>query len=98
MSADNWGACPRCRKIEIEKSSQLKLQVEKQYGKVSSEKYLELLKKAEEPTIVRAGVETLREDYEMGITSDGRFFVNYGCSCDKCGFSHKFKHEIDLTL
>lgn len=96
MSADNWGACPKCKKKEIEKSLQLKRHTEKQYGKVSSEKYRRLLKIAEEPTILRAGVETLREDYEMRTTSEGMFFVNYGCSCDKCGFSHSFNHKEQL--
>ena len=96
MRANNWGACPRCRKIEIETSLQLRTRAETQYGKVSSEKYLELLKKAGEATIVRAAAQTLREDYEMGITSDGMFFIDYGCSCDKCGFSHSFNHKEQL--
>ena len=39
--------------------------------------------------------ETLREDYELGIKSDGTFFVDYRSGCTACDFSFSFKHTAN---
>ena len=40
--------------------------------------------------------ETLRQDWEIGTDEEGRFFVDYHCSCDICGlaFNYKFAKNI----
>lgn len=91
MSADNWATCPKC-KIRVEaESNKLKLDAGKAYGKVSPEEYLVLFETANKPVKLD---DTLREDYEIGITSDGKFYASYGGAC-QCGFSFSFKHECD---
>jgi hypothetical protein len=37
--------------------------------------------------------ENLREDYEIGIDRDGKFYVSYAGSCDVCGFSYAYEFE-----
>ena len=39
---------------------------------------------------------TLREYYDLGIESNGKFFVNYSCECRVCGFQFKFDYDLDL--
>jgi hypothetical protein len=34
---------------------------------------------------------TFREDYELGVLSDGEFYVDYRGGCSVCGLSHSFK-------
>lgn len=41
---------------------------------------------------------SLREDYEIGITDEGEFYVIYRASCEQCDFAHEFKHEEKLSL
>jgi len=35
--------------------------------------------------------ESLREDYEFYMDSDGTFSARYNCKCE-CGFNHSFSH------
>ena len=87
MSADNWAYCPKCKVAELKKEASLDETIRQSYGKISSEKYLELLQKRQNPV----GLEcTLREDYNIGIY-DGEFYVSYSGSCQKCDFKKAFK-------
>ena len=91
MSADNWTICPRCKKThEAERDARI-IEAAEKYGKVSADEWVKLndLASKEEPL-----EESLREDYGIGIDSDGHFEVSYRCSC-KCGFrfAYKFSQE-----
>ena len=95
MGADNWAYCPRCKKkhdIELEK---LRDKTAKAYGKVSSEKYLEMLEQSQKPETLAP---SLREDYEIGIDEFGLFEVIYSGSCSQCNFHFNFKIEKDVPL
>lgn len=93
MSADNLGACPKCKATAIAAHDKAQLDAGAAYGKVKAGEYLEMLKAAQEPV---ADDTTLREDYELGVTDTGEFYVHYGCSCSKCGFKFSYKHEEQL--
>lgn len=95
MSADNWAICPKCEKDHRAAIVKLKLRAEQQYGQVSPEKYLELLRLSQNPLELK---ETLRENYCIQIDNKGIFYINYSCSCQECGFSHNFEHEEQLNI
>lgn len=93
MSADNWTLCPRCLKTCSEEWEKYLAETRASYGKVPASDYIEAIAKAEKPLRLE---DTFREDYEIGITKDGKFIVSYGGSCERCGFKHEFKHEKQL--
>ena len=96
MGADNWGRCPQC-KINDEKALQKRIsETEKAYGKVPLDKFEQMRDDLRKPA--KLNLETLREDYEIGIGEDGKFYAIYSGSCDKCGFSFKFRHEEQREL
>lgn len=93
MSADNWSTCPRCViRVAKERAEALRL-AKASYGKVDAEAYLKNVKDAEampeEPN-----EQTMREDYYIGVDSDGMFRCKYTAFCE-CGFEYEFKHEVD---
>lgn len=91
MSADNWEVAARRKEVEDA------------YGKVDRAAYsLMVIKLEQEETFgaeSRAG-DTFREDYEMGMTREGRFYVRYRghCTTKDCGFSHEFKTDNQLKV
>lgn len=90
MSADNWGICPRCKATNDSEHEKLIEQLRDGYGKISEAEYIALRKRvSDKPKLV----ETLREDYEIFTDEDGKFTVDYGCSCSKCGFSHAHSYS-----
>lgn len=93
MSADNWGTCPRCRKLAIAKRAARQEEIEQSYGKVPADQYRAMMKEIAESEIAGELDDTLREDYEMGITAAGKFRVIYQGRCEACGFTFAFKHE-----
>lgn len=102
MSADNWTTCPNCVKLETSKIEKLRKQAEESYGSVSFTEYAKLLRQLENAIKSRENKEkeredtfTLREDYEIGVYN-GKFEVNFGASCNKCGWQHNFKHSEEL--
>jgi hypothetical protein len=90
MSADNWTYCPKCKKDNERKNAARLQEAQEAYGKIPAPDYLALVAAAEKPIPLE---DTLREDYEIGINSDGVFRVSYSCSCHDCGFSFEFKRE-----
>lgn len=68
--------------------------VAKSYGSVPAAEYIAGLKAAETEEEL---ANTLREDWEAGMSEDGSVFVYYGCSC-ACGFGYRFKHDISVPL
>ena len=96
MSASNWIVCPRCKADDAARRKRHEELIGKSYGNVSQERYAKLcqdLKDWPEPA------EEMREDWELGMSEDGTFFVSYRCVCGECGFEHRFQHEekVDLT-
>lgn len=90
MSADNWRECPKCLKDAIARKEALANKVIESYGKISAEEYLSLVAEQQEPIVPDV---TLREDWDIFTDETGIFLVSYRCSCSKCGFSYRFKHE-----
>ena len=95
MSANNWGYCPKCKKERGECIARLKKKAGEKYGKVTPEKYLELLDKADNQAEI---IQTLREDYDIYIDVNGNFYIGYIGRCKACGFKHEFKHEETLSI
>ena len=96
MSADNWSWCPVCLAEAARKHAEQRTATNNAYGKVTADEYQRLRNALpDEPPEVDL---TLREDYGLGVTSAGKFYVSYQCSCPACGFGHRFKHEEQLTI
>jgi hypothetical protein len=93
MSANNWRKCPNC--MAAVQNARLKkiANAKAQYGVVSAEKFVELVRRAELPVVLG---DALREDYEIGIDDAGLFSVSYRCSCNICPFvfSHKSRKQV----
>lgn len=96
MSADNWAICPRCKKQHEKSVEDRKKKVEKKYGKIPSNEYLELMKKSKEK--LKLEVSTLREDYEIRVDVDGHFEIKYSCHCWVCKLEHVFNHTEQLEI
>jgi hypothetical protein len=92
MSADNWGKCPRCIREQTEVREQAQREVEEAYGVVGRAEFLrrQANANAQGPVSVE---DTLREDYEIRISEEGRFSVDYAAACEVCGFKFAYRHE-----
>ena len=95
MGADNWAACPKCKFKKENAVIEARLQVEKSYGKVTSDKFLSLIndisnKENEEQE------KTLREDYEIGMDEYGSFSINYRASCSECQFKYNYDYTVSI--
>lgn len=89
MSADNWTICPRCMKATRDAATKSAKKLLAAYGKIGADEYeRRLLVQATTP---RKPVDSIREDWEIGMDADGKFTVVYSCSCDICGFSFEYK-------
>lgn len=97
MSANNWTTCPKCLKKRDGAHRSLQADTKALYGKIPEELYTQRVAEMK-ATLAEEMEESLREDWELGIGSDGGFFVHYRGQCDKCNFEHKFKHEEKLKL
>lgn len=92
MSASNWRECPRCKTKALAQRDAARGRAARAYGKVSADKYAKLLALASAEVDVG---ESLREDYQIGMSSDGVFYVSYRGECQQagCRFQHTFEHE-----
>lgn len=97
MSADNWATCPRCKIKHAEESVRRIASAEEQYGKVEPDEFIKL-RQAALDFAVKIPDDTLREDWSIGVYSDSEFSVSYKCSCETCGFEHKFEHKEKLKI
>ncbi len=88
MGADNWTYCPKCKRDAEEVQEKAILKAGKSYGKVTPEKYIEMVQKANTPIELSS---SLREDYFLTTSMEGEFSVEYTASC-QCGFRFSFKH------
>lgn len=94
MSATNYAICTPCEVRWNEETERAKADVVSQYGRVSRERYAEIVKRADEEF---SASETLAEYYELWIDDDMKFHVRYSCHCDKCGFAYEFKTTEDTA-
>lgn len=89
MSADRWSVCPRCHAKRVKAIAKSAEKVDKSYGNVSVSAFDGL--RAEHERMANAPEEcTLREDWELGMGTEGEFTIDYRCSCE-CGFRFGFK-------
>ena len=95
MSADNWRICPQCQARDVAEKKKLDIELAASYGSISSEDWLVLKEKIDNPTQLE---ETLREDYEFFMGNEGLFYAKYSAQCTECGFEHDFKHEEQLKI
>ncbi len=95
MSANNWDTCPKCKRKAEQEHAAIIQATKDAYGKLTREDYVELLREAEKPTELE---DTLREDWEVGVSDSGQFYVNYRGSCENCGFEFRFTHEEQVNL
>jgi hypothetical protein len=92
MSADNWTACPRCNRNQIEQLKQEATKVQDMYGKVDRATYMAAIEKFHEAEQALPRHDyTFREDYEIGVIDD-ELFISYTGRCKNCGFVVQFKH------
>lgn len=98
MSADNWGTCPRCmKKFEARVEEQTDA-MRAAYGTVPADEYLRMQRDLVALTQTeRPDDDTLREDYGIGIDSDGEFFVRYSASCENCGLTYSFDYDYQVV-
>jgi len=91
MSPRNWSGCPRCKSASI-RDRELAIKAARGlYGKISAEMYDEAIRKALKMSDMVAM--TLREDYQVGIGSDGVFRATYRAECSRCGF--EFEEQME---
>jgi len=54
------------------------------------------------PDLFRVGVvdteDSLREDYEIGMDTDGIFYVRYTGACNSCDFKFSYKHDEKVKV
>jgi len=96
MSADNWRICPVCVSNAKEERSKKCEKIMEEYGKIPRAEWKEKVDEAAEAE--EKLEETLREDYELGIQSDGKFFISFGCSCKVCGTMFSVRHEEETPF
>ena len=92
MSADNWTICPKCKhRLESVKETE-RTAAARAYGGMPMAEWEVQRAAALEPVILN---ETLREDYEIGVTGDGEFYAIYKgqCTSDECDFGFKFDEK-----
>jgi len=90
MSADNWRICPAC-KVRVDELNEARINAPGEaYGKVARDTYEKLLEAAKNLTKLD---DTLREDYEIRVDSNGIFHVDYLASCTDCNFSFRYQHK-----
>lgn len=94
MSADNWAICPKCKQLKEKGRESLARKVEESYGKISASEWLEAKEKLDTPTRLE---QTLREDYEIGISEDGGFYVRYEGHCRVCDFHYEYQYDDRVT-
>lgn len=90
MSASSYAHCPNCWKENREYKARVMADVLRTYGKVTEKEYRINFESAQR---IQADPleETLREDYDLGVGTDGYFEVSYTGHCSNCGFHYEFK-------
>jgi hypothetical protein len=93
MSADNWAMCPRCLLRHEAEVLTKKTTAEAAYGKVSLQEWQDLQEAAiaaRKPIAER----NFREDYDIGMDTNGELDISYSGNCSKCGWSVSYGHSF----
>lgn len=85
MSANNWTTCPKCKRKKEDAAERLRKKALAAYGTVSAGQYADMLGMARDAKEVPLQ-NSMREDYELGVDSEGRFSIAYRANCTACGF------------
>lgn len=97
MSADNWTHCPRClQKHQEFRDAEIRI-AKALYGVIGPDEYAAAMQTAE-GILERPEGPAFRENYEIGIESDGTFTVSYGGHCTKCDYHHEFEHTENVPI
>lgn len=92
MSADAWGVCPICQNLPEE----WRKGIDYLYGDIPLKEF----KVVEEEYNKLKQIETVREDYEVGLNNDGTAYVSFLAVCEACGaewvYSKKNIHASNL--
>lgn len=98
MSADNWGVCPNCKKLQQEKRAKLLAKIDKARADKDFDTFAALTEQAITEPEDAEPERTLREDYEIFMNTDAddatgaEFYISYSAGCYKCNWQFKFKH------
>lgn len=95
MSARNYTDCPACRDNARKLRAKLEQEADDDYGKVSRDKFDEMVRSAKEVT---ANLGSLAEYYEWDFTTSKKWQMRYSCYCRDCGFEFKHNTEALFTL
>jgi hypothetical protein len=95
MSAKNWTTCPQCSQLASQEQDKAHRLAAAAYGNVSREEYAELAKAAEREPVL---CDTLREDWSIGVGTDGKFRMTYRCHCEACEFKYELKVEDQAKM
>ncbi|HVI42628.1 MAG TPA: hypothetical protein VM577_18400 [Anaerovoracaceae bacterium] len=107
MSADSWVRCPRCLKNALDNIQAPDYgALSRAYGNVSESEYRALLdgqlkdrdRYIKDLNRAHNLAETMREDYELGMDSEGEFTVAYSCHCTECDWSWKFNYKVQTPV
>ena len=98
MSADNWATCPKCLNKDKNDLDKKRKELDDQYGKIDKNKWLQKLEKLNKEEKDRGDNSSLREDYKMGITNEGEFYIGYSGVCSVCDFKYTYNFDKQLCL
>jgi hypothetical protein len=97
VSARNWTHCPRCLKRHTKfRDGEIRI-AKNLYGVIDADEYAAAMQSAEAIPELPEGP-SFRENWEIGIESDGWFVITYSGNCTKCDYSHEFKHSDDVPV
>lgn len=82
--------CPRCRKRAEDAKHAEHLAAAEAYGKVPADEYERLRQAAAVPIVLD---QTLRENWDIGLSDEGEFAVDYAASCTECGWNFTYEHQ-----
>ena len=82
MSANNWTVCPICHNLPEEWRNG----IDYLYGKIPRKKFQEIEKEYE-----ALQIETVREDWNIGLDDDGAVSIHYSAECHNCGAKWHYK-------
>ena len=93
MGADNWGKCPQCIKLHNEEVKADHEALMAAYGDIDAGEFARIMRELDIKTNNGVMSNTLRENYELHMSADGVFTIDYRASCKTCGFSYKYNES-----
>ncbi len=102
MSADRWATCPQCAaQLHKNRDNEYK-RIMASYATIPVEQFTKQIDeynaRLKEESKGRMVDSSLREDYEVYTTVEGKFYVSYSCRCENCKWGHDFNHEAMIPI